>query len=437
LLFKTIIVCFLFFSFLGGTLMATITRGDVGRALYNATHDLILTSWNIGAWLLPRTAKEVQTRRGQYILLTAAVFTLPGDQSAISTQLPSAQPTAHVAQFAPVIPNAITLDSSGSKLVMTERHKGRFAAGALEGRKLGDLYALYLGLSTPLIPKFITVDFDNQLDVLWERKLRRSKGNRVVAETEQSIETAYHVAPDVGRMSIEDYQKSLADEATRLYQTIDWNKVCSVYRLNAERCGVLKVAMSNVGGRSLLAYSETEILPSTEGALNRNFMDFMLRNGGRLYLESLPAVFDPYLSFGTYQFTSKALFDNGKVREGASRVNQALPKNLRIPGSVALLRGRDHVTAAYLFGIHNVALMIRKLSAREFAVFKSTGAKRSMDIAEIIATAHNKPAVAISGAKRWLDNQARAPYLTSLPRVSRLYAQKTFNNFWALSPTKK
>jgi hypothetical protein len=59
-----------------------------------------------------------------------------------------------------------------------------------------------------------------------------------------------------------------------------------------------------------------------------------------------------------------------------------------------------------------------------------------MDIAEIIATAHNKPAVAISGARRWLDNGARKPYLESLPRVSRLYGTKTLNNFRALSPTK-
>jgi hypothetical protein len=417
--------------------MEKITLGDVGRFAYNVSHDVIVTSWISGEWILKRAMKEVQTRRGQYALLSLAVFALPGDQSATS---------AHQLAFAPkaqAVPVPITLASSHTKFVATERHKGRFPAGALEGRKLGDLYAIYIGLPKPLVPKFISVDFDNQLDILWERKLQRSKGNPVVAKIERSIETAYHVAPDVGRMSIEDYQKSLADEAIRLYQTIDWNKVCGMYlmnprthQVNAEKCAALKVAMAHFGGRSLLAYSETELLPSTEGPLNRNYMDFMLRYGGRMYIESLPAVFDPYFSFGPYQFTSKALFDNGHVREGASRVNQALPKNLQIPGSVSMLRGHDHVRAAWCFGVHNVALMIRKLNAREFAVFQRTGSRSSMDIAEIIATAHNKPAVAISGARRWLDNGARKPYLESLPRVSRLYGTKTLNNFRALSPTK-
>jgi hypothetical protein len=181
-----------------------------------------------------------------------------------------------------------------------------------------------------------------------------------------------------------------------------------------------------------------ELLPSNNGELNRDYLDFLLRHGGRRYLESLPALHDDITSFGPVQFTQYAVYDVPGERRGASRVNVALPRGseLRIPGSTLRLRDNDHLRAAYLFAVSNLADGIRSLSERQLTTFERVAGPRGVDVAQFIAVAHNKPANGRRALRAWLDAGGNGSFRDYCVPVSRLYAQKTINNYWALSATR-
>lgn len=312
--------------------------------------------------------------------------------------------------------------------------KVTYPMGPLAGRKAGDLYAAYLGYSGVIVPKEHTIDWQVQLTKLWERKLSRKSVTPVAKQAGGALLEEFKEA-DSGTMSLASYQKIAGQQAAMICETLDWERVGRIYRLNTRELRLLKRVSCKMGGRVLTAYAMTELLPSADGALNRDYLDFMLRFGGRRYMESLPALHDDITSFGPFQFTQYAVFDTPSERRGASRVNLALPANAQIPGSTLKLRGNEHIKAAYLFAISNLADGIRGLNGKELKVFEEVAGPRGIDVAQYIATAHNKPAVARQSLRRWLDNKAKKAYLESCPRVSQLYARKTRNNYNALSRT--
>lgn len=318
------------------------------------------------------------------------------------------------------------------------RHSGTYATGALAGHSAGDLYGFMLG-HTGVVPARLYVNWDNNIAKMWDRKVAHHPGKKVARDTGNTLVTEYHTSFS-GTMSLADYQWRVAQAAKHVHASLKWQPLCSSYfkkLQTARRCMLLKRVMDNLYGRSLIADSETELLPSrTNGAFNRDFYDFVLRNAGRRFLESVPAIHDGLTSYGPFQFTSHALSDAHARQEGASKINLFLPRSQRIPGSVMLLRGDDHAKAAYMFGVANLASLIKSLNERELRTFERVASSRALDIVEFVATAHNKPAVARRAARAWLDHDARYPYLVSLPSVSRIYAMKTEANYNALSRTR-
>jgi hypothetical protein len=309
-----------------------------------------------------------------------------------------------------------------------------YQTGPLAGRKAGDLYAAYLGYSGKVIPTELEIDWVKQLDTLWTRKSNR-RGVTPVAKLAHQALVAEYASLDPGRTTLESYQRIAGQHATTICAELDWKKVQRMYRLNDREGALLERISCNMGGRVMLAYAMAELLPSADGNLNRLYLDFLLQHGGRRYVESLPAVHDGITSFGPLQFTQYAVYDANE-RRGASIVNTALPQRLRIPGSTLKLRGDDHLKAAYLFAVSNLADGIRGLDSTQLRTFEQVAGPRGVDVAQYIATAHNKPVVARKSLRRWLDNGARSSYFVSCPRVSRLYATKTLNNYQALSRTR-
>jgi hypothetical protein len=169
-----------------------------------------------------------------------------------------------------------------------------------------------------------------------------------------------------------------------------------------------------------------------EGVLNREMLDFLLRNGGREFVEYIPAVYDGKTSFGPYQFTEFALYDGKGGPRGASVPNRALPLELQIPGSVIRLHDDLHFRAAYLNALHNIAMLIRKLNKKELAVFARVGVKSDKALMEFVAVAHHAPAYAMRAGRRWLDNGARKSFMVSAGGPYLIYAQKTASNYDAL-----
>jgi len=61
-----------------------------------------------------------------------------------------------------------------------------------------------------------------------------------------------------------------------------------------------------------------------------------------------------------------------------------------------------------MFALHNLALLFKKLSNKEFKnlekLWKKDRNSTKEDIIQFAATAHHKPKNAIDSARRWLDN---------------------------------
>lgn len=148
---------------------------------------------------------------------------------------------------------------------------------------------------------------------------------------------------------------------------------------------------------------------SQNGEFNMRLMDFYLRVGGKEFVQSFPAIYDGWTSHGPYQFTSNALFDKGNHQEGASRMNACVMIDHCIPGSMIDMEFEDHSRAAFLFAIHNMALLVRKLSGPEVATLSqhiSEGRVQNVFI-QFIAMAHNSPGNAIKGCQSRISGKTR------------------------------
>ncbi len=365
---------------------------------------------------------NVRPENKRRAIALAAILTLPSSApqaNVVYENIPVAEVSSPIREAAP----------AASRGVMT------YATGRLAGSTAGDLYAAYLGYPGTQIPATLSIDWNTQLDALWDRKLRR-RGITPVARQAAVALVAEYATRDPGRISLESYQEIAGNQAKAICAELDWDQVGRTYRLNEREAALLQRVSCNMGGRVILAYTMAELLPSTNGELNRDYLDFLLRHGGRRYLESLPALHDDITSFGPVQFTEYAVYDVPGERRGASKVNVSLPENLRIPGSTLYLRENDHLRAAYMFAVSNLADGIRSLNERQLATFERVAGPRGVDVAQFIAVAHNKPANGRRALRAWLNAGARGSIRDHCRRVSRLYATKTINNYDALSPTR-
>jgi hypothetical protein len=199
----------------------------------------------------------------------------------------------------------------------------------------------------------------------------------------------------------------------------------------------VKLLTEQVGGKDLVAYGMTEIMPTADGKLNMTVLEFLVRNYGPEFVYAIPARGDRYASFGFFQLTSDAVYDDGKRIEGASRASRAL-KSGKLPGSVADVRGNLEFRGAYLFAIHNIASLVEQLGAKQMNKLRNLPVRNHDDLIQFIAAAHNGPAHARSAAKRWIDADMKYEFFISVDNKNvRKYAQKTRANLDALLSSRK
>jgi hypothetical protein len=272
---------------------------------------------------------------------------------------------------------------------------------------------------------------------MWDIKLRRLP-NSVAKEVRASLLSEYHTE-DRGHMSLHEYL-ALADAQSRLmYRALDWDTVGKMHfhhllgGVDRRKLMVLKQLAAMVNGRTLITFGNTEIMPSNDGAFNADFMNFLLQQCGRRFVESIPAMNDMHASFGEFQFTPGAIFDVGNKREGASHENVALPASLRIPGSVIRLRGDTHFRAAYLNAVYNLGTFAQKLNDRELATLEWAMVHKKADINVLICSMHHLPNPAKKAGWRWLDARTKYPFLVSTTGGTHFYANKAAYNYQALT----
>lgn len=317
--------------------------------------------------------------------------------------------------------------SQQSKKVSPKKGDQTYATGQLQGSTLSDLYADYLGIKPgTTLGKTLTTDFEKNLTHMWEKKDQQSN-SVVVSQAKNILLTHYQNSRTFTTFG--DYENHVSTVIAAVYKSINWNDVGSRMHLRQEDISIVKNIATSFNGRYMLAYLMTELMPSKDGALNKSLLDFLLRNAGKEYIESIPALFDDRASFGPYQFTSYAIYSTTTETRGASIINVAIKNNTqKIPGSVIMLRGDDHHRAAYLFIIYNLCELIKTLSAKEKVTLANCWKKKKDDVFLYCATAHHSPVYARKSARRWLDHGAKSSYEKSCSKNILAYAQKTRNN---------
>lgn len=298
----------------------------------------------------------------------------------------------------------------------------------LAGRKFNPvgLYAIWTGLENT-IPKRATVDFRKQLVLAWALKCRRNACTDVARQASNTVPFRYPAKPT--RMNMVEYLRFIDKEVGRAFVDTDWELVRNEYGLTATEGATLRRMMRFIGARELVAYSLTELMPSiSDGELNVEVLRFLLRYAGREYVELLPAVNDKYTSFGPYQFTHYALFDNGEEARGASRANQTLKRG-KISGSVIKLKGPSHHRAAWLFALDNLAGIVKNSNKRELAALGVLATKPA-ELVKVVACAHHAPTTCRRVASVWVAAGAKGRF--QMPGRVSVYVRKTQHNYDAL-----
>ena len=308
-----------------------------------------------------------------------------------------------------------------------------YASLNLEGRTLRNLFSLYTGApEDSLVGSAIRTDFKAQLSELWNMKQAKAPGNPGIQQVIDAQVQNYESSTPT-RMTFNEYLAEIRNTIKETKQNLDWEEVARIKRLSPGQGQTLKELSGKIDENALMSYALTELMPSHNGSLNIDVMDFLLRNAGREYVELIPALFDSETSFGLYQFTPHALYDNGEEARGASIINRALPEQKRIPGNVVSLQGNDHHRAAYLFAINNVADLIRNTNERQLNALLNYASNSNNGLTKYVATAHHRPRDALRAGLRWLDHDAVHPYTLSCNQNIIDYSRKTRENHNALN----
>ncbi len=311
-------------------------------------------------------------------------------------------------------------------LLGLEREKAYFSGTDVHEFRVFERY----GVKVP-DPKVI--DYPRLLWMQWLRKTLKYPGHTSIPVVGSRLSLEYE-GIDPKRTTLTDYQRACSQETQMLSYALDYDQVAALYRLDRERLLLTERIAKAIDGRALLAIALTEHRVGRVGSMNKEFFDFRLRCGGSEFIERIPAGADRLVSYGPYQLTSRALYDMNGHRRGASVVNQALPPEIRVPGSVSKLRGTSHPRAAYLFAVHNMASFVSHLDLHLVASLAGAFERNRMDvsISTFVATSHYLPRYAFRAAHAWLRDGAHESFLTYTNHHIAAYAAIAAANHAAL-----
>lgn len=293
--------------------------------------------------------------------------------------------------------------------VEAEPERGKkIHTGALEGERFtNNLYSFLTGIEGT-VPAEVELDFENQLGVLCDMKKRFVERHprmdkRVFLQVCQDLKREYS-SQDKGKTSLQGFLNATQREVDGVMRNLNWQELGERKQLSREKLDLLRSISNSLNARDLVAYGLTELMPTADGELNINVLRFLLENAGSRYVHSIPALYDDETSFGIYQFTAYAVYDDGNKREGASDINRFLEKD-KIPGSMKDLRGDLHHRAAMLFAIRNLWYLIKDCDKKQLQALSEVWRSKHTTIIEFIAVAHHAPVHGKRGALRWLTSE--------------------------------
>lgn len=161
------------------------------------------------------------------------------------------------------------------------------------------------------IPENARIDFRKNLRELWELKLQKYEARNPTLRTfyETKIMPVIDHPKSWTRTTLEKYVREIdadIDEVIRAMGGLDgYEKTLMIQKeiRSPDKIKLLGSIVREVRGVDLVAVSITEIMDKTKGPFNLALFDAMLRYGGKEYVSHIPALGDPYVSFGNYQHT--------------------------------------------------------------------------------------------------------------------------------------
>lgn len=306
--------------------------------------------------------------------------------------------------------------------------------------KINDLYSIYLtGKSQKIDLDNIvmnTAQFKQNMKNMWEIKRNkssedtRSNINNVI---ENQVKEYLNSEPT--KMNLNEYLRLVENKIAEVNNNLNWEKISNFYMMNETELNILKKIGGNIDALDLTSYSLTELMPTSNAKLNMAIFDDILENAGKEFVYLIPAMNDGYTSFGPYQLTYFAL---GEIRKkdgslgdikGASKINQALPENYKIPGSMIYLKGDDHHKAGYMFALHNVVALLKSLNDNQIKILSKNYKSHEEDFLSYISVAHHRPKDAKESAIKWIQDGMKKDYVQYLKKQELVnYANKTQSN---------
>lgn len=315
------------------------------------------------------------------------------------------------------------------QIIYVEDKASKVNFAPLREQGIRNLSLSYFGFSGE-VPEYAKVNWNHALEGLWNKKLDIENVSGATRNSVPDILSDFARA-DSQTMNIDEHISEVDELLNNVKRDMDWVGICLKYRLDGNQCRNFVSAAYNIDAKMLTAYSMTELMPYHNGDQNYALMSIYFENGGRRYLDVVPALGDTYLSMGRYQFTSFAI---GSDDDGPRPVNQiaAYSTKYPVPGSVVKLNGIESDLAAYYFSVYNVMTLIKKMSDSNNARFKAHCISQKDQLVEYIATAHHNPTWARKRAIEWVREDCSKPLITYQGERLEIYSIKTATNYKAI-----
>ena len=303
----------------------------------------------------------------------------------------------------------------------------------LLGKKVlrGTLYAYYTGIDSILKDIEELPNNKEVLTELWHRKLElirvkdkksgelrnatsyeelnKNDPRRLLYEDEviRFDEATNH------KIALADYVTEFEDLIKETSQNINWDELASKGYLwgknKEEKLELLKGFADRISAEDLVSIAMKELLPPGSAEYKAEILDFLLSVRGKQFVDHMPSLNDDLASIGLYQLTSYAV--NGKKGTGASAINQFLPENMQIPGSIIYLGDWDHEKAAYLNLVASLADNISRLDKKAIDHLKDISDE---DFNLLLGGFHHRPKDARTAVEYWSANNAEFPLIISM-----------------------
>lgn len=296
---------------------------------------------------------------------------------------------------------------------------------------LGSPKTWFKGVNQDDLDNLSDDDLAFKLNALWDYKLKMGNLTPSAKKNAGAILGRFHKGPKT-KMSHKQFINRANEQVSLVKKNLDYDGFCGYMKLNDQKCKVLKKAANSLHGKEMVAYGMTELFPSFDGQRNLQTLDNVLQNAGIEYINSVPALGDPLLSVGMYQFTSYAVRHDANGTEGASNLNRFVKGPAKIPGSVLNLDSDAQHRAAFMFSVYNISRWIKTMDPKQLKTFSMSIGKKESDIVQYIATSHHMPAKTIKVGNAWLNDGTKKSFSEYLGKHLTVYAKKTKVNYEAL-----